>query len=49
MKTLGRAFVASCSDHGALGSANAQSGFRVIVNPANPVTSLRETSCRACS
>jgi ABC-type phosphate transport system substrate-binding protein len=44
MKTLGRAFVALLLGAVAfLGSAHAQVGFRVIVNPANPVTSLRET------
>ena len=44
MKTLGRAFVALLLVAVAFpGSAHAQVGFRVIVNLANPVTSLRET------
>lgn len=44
MKTCGRAIASFLLGAVALvGSAHAQDGFRVIVNPANPLTSLRET------
>lgn len=44
MKTLGRAFASLVIGVTVLAtSAHAQTGFRVIVNPANPVTSLRES------
>ncbi len=43
MKTLGRAIASCLLGVAALAaSAQAQDGFRVVVNPANPVTSLRE-------
>jgi ABC-type phosphate transport system substrate-binding protein len=44
MNVLGRALACFLLGVAALAtSAHAQDGFRVIVNPANPVTSLRES------
>jgi ABC-type phosphate transport system substrate-binding protein len=42
MKTPGRALALLLAAAALAGSAHAQSGFRVVVNPANPVTTLKE-------
>jgi ABC-type phosphate transport system substrate-binding protein len=43
MKTLGRAIVTLLVAAAAVAPVQAQDGFRVIVNPANPTSALKET------